>query len=64
MIVVMAVGSSAKLTVNPLDAITVTVQRNLLVGDQEFDSPKTWPFLYLGLLCLYLHWCLIITHCE
>ncbi|MGH6635835.1 MAG: phosphate ABC transporter permease subunit PstC, partial [Gammaproteobacteria bacterium] len=43
MIVVMAAGLSANLTANPLEAVTtVTVQIvTLLVGDQEFDSPKT-----------------------
>ena len=43
MIVVMAAGLAANLTVNPLDAVTtVTVQIvTLLVGDQEFDSAKT-----------------------
>jgi phosphate ABC transporter membrane protein 1, PhoT family (TC 3.A.1.7.1) len=45
MIVVMAAGLAANLTLNPLQAVTtVTVQIvTLLVGDQEFDSPKTWP---------------------
>ncbi len=43
MIVVMAAGLIAKLTINPLDSVTTaTVQIvTLLVGDQEFDSPKT-----------------------
>lgn len=43
MIVVMSAGLIAKLTFNPLDAATTaTVQIvTLLVGDQEFDSPKT-----------------------
>ena len=43
MIVVMAAGLAANLTVNPLEAVTtVTVQIvTLLVGDQEFDSAKT-----------------------
>ena len=51
MIVVMAAGLSAKLTINPLDAVTtVTVQIvTLLVGDQEFDSPKTLAAFALGL---------------
>ena len=40
MIVVMAVGVSAKLTINPLESVTtVTVQIvMLLTGDNEFDS--------------------------
>ncbi len=52
MIVVMAAGLSANLTANPLDSVTtVTVQIvTLLVGDQEFDSPKTLAAFALGLL--------------
>lgn len=52
MIVVMAAGLSANLTFNPLSAVTtVTVQIvTLLVGDQEFDSPKTLAAFALGLL--------------
>jgi len=52
MIVVMAAGMAAKLTANPLDAVTtVTVQIvTLLTGDQEFDSPKTLAAFALGLL--------------
>ena len=52
MIVVMAAGLSARLTANPLDAVTtVTVQIvTLLVGDQEFDSPKTLAAFALGLV--------------
>jgi phosphate transport system permease protein len=52
MIVVMAAGLSAHLTANPLEAVTtVTVQIvTLLVGDQEFDSPKTMAAFALGLL--------------
>jgi phosphate transport system permease protein len=52
MIVVMAAGLSANLTFNPLEAVTtVTVQIvTLLVGDQEFDSPKTLAAFALGLL--------------
>ena len=51
MIVVMAAGLAAKLTLNPLDAVTtVTVQIvTLLVGDQEFDSAKTLAAFALGL---------------
>jgi phosphate transport system permease protein len=51
MIVVMAAGLAANLTVNPLQAVTtVTVQIvTLLVGDQEFDSPKTLAAFALGL---------------
>jgi phosphate transport system permease protein len=52
MIVVMAAGLSANLTANPLEAVTtVTVQIvSLLVGDQEFDSPKTLAAFALGLV--------------
>jgi phosphate transport system permease protein len=52
MIVVMAAGLAAKLTANPLDTVTtVTVQIvTLLVGDQEFDSPKTLAAFALGLM--------------
>jgi len=52
MIVVMAAGLAANLTVNPFQAVTtVTVQIvTLLVGDQEFDSPKTLAAFALGLV--------------
>lgn len=51
MIVVMAAGMSANLTFNPLESVTtVTVQMvALLVGDNEFDSPKTLAAFALGL---------------
>ena len=52
MIVVMAVGVAAKLTINPLDSVTtVTVQIvMLLTGDNEFDSVKTMSAFALGSL--------------
>jgi len=52
MIVVMAAGLAANLTLNPLDAVTtVTVQIvSLLTGDQEFDSAKTLSAFALGLV--------------
>ena len=52
MIVVMAAGLSANMTLNPLEAVTtVTVQIvTLLVGDQEFDSAKTLAAFALGLM--------------
>ncbi|MEZ5657263.1 MAG: PstC family ABC transporter permease [Burkholderiaceae bacterium] len=52
MIVVMAAGLAANLTLNPLEAVTtVTVQIvTLLVGDQEFDSAKTLAAFALGLM--------------
>jgi phosphate transport system permease protein len=52
MIVVMAAGLAARLTANPLEAVTtVTVQIvALLTGDQEFDSAKTLSAFALGLV--------------
>ncbi len=52
MIVVMAAGLAANLTLNPFDAVTtVTVQiATLLVGDQEFDNAKTLSAFALGLV--------------
>lgn len=60
MIVVMAAGLSANLTINPLEAVTtVTVQIvTLLVGDQEFDSPKTLAAFALGLMLFVTTLCL------
>lgn len=51
MIVLMAAGLAANLTVNPLQAVTtVTVQIvTLLVGDQAFDNAKTLAAFALGL---------------
>ena len=56
MIVVMAAGLSAKLTANPLEAVTtITVQIvTLLVGDQEFDSPQTLAEFALGLVLFFV----------
>ena len=52
MIVVMAAGLIAKMTLNPLDSVTtVTVQIvTLLIGDSEFDNPKTLAAFALGLM--------------
>ncbi|WP_374622581.1 phosphate ABC transporter permease subunit PstC [Devosia sp.] len=52
MIVVMAAGLIATLTINPIDSVTtVTVQIvTLLIGDTEFDSPKTLAAFALGLM--------------
>jgi phosphate transport system permease protein len=49
---VMAAGLIATLTINPLDGVTtVTVQIvTLLIGDTEFDSPKTLAAFALGLV--------------
>ena len=51
MIVVMAVGTAANLTFNPLESVTtVTVQIvGLLTGDTMFDSPKTLSAFALGI---------------
>jgi phosphate transport system permease protein len=51
MIVVMAAGLAANLTLNPIESVTtVTAQIvSLLVGDQEFDSAKTLAAFALGL---------------
>jgi phosphate transport system permease protein len=66
MIVVMAAGLAANLTVNPLAAVTtVTVQiATILVGDQEFDSPKTLAAFALGLMlfCVTLALNLVALH--
>lgn len=52
MIVVMAAGLAANLTINPIESVTtITVQIvTLLVGDQEFDSAKTLAAFALGLV--------------
>jgi phosphate transport system permease protein len=52
MIVVMAAGLIATMTINPLDSVTtVTVQIvTLLIGDSEFDNPKTLAAFALGLM--------------
>ena len=52
MIVVMAAGIIATLTANPLEPVTtVTVQIvTLLIGDSEFDNPKTLAAFALGLV--------------
>ena len=56
MIVVMAAGLVANLTANPFAAATtVTAQIvTLLVGDQEFDSPKTLAAFALGLVLFFI----------
>jgi len=52
MIVVMAAGLIAKMTLNPLDSVTtVTVQIvTLLIGDTSFDNPKTLAAFALGMM--------------
>ncbi|MDJ0612408.1 MAG: phosphate ABC transporter permease subunit PstC [Rhizobiaceae bacterium] len=60
MIVVMAAGLAANLTINPLEAVTtVTVQIvTLLQGDQEFNSAKTLAAFALGLVLFAITLCL------
>jgi len=56
MIVVMAAGQSANLSLNPLEAVTtMTVQIvTLLTGDSEFDSAKTLAAFAIALFLLIL----------
>lgn len=56
MIVVMAAGLAANLTVNPFEAVTTaTVQIvTLLVGDHEFDSTKTLAAFALGFSLFFM----------
>jgi phosphate transport system permease protein len=68
MIVTMAAGMNAKLTLNPLESVsTFTAQIvTLLVGDQEFDSPKTLSAFALALalfvITLFLNiWAVIVV---
>ena len=63
MIVVMAAGLIASLTVNPFEAVTtVTVQIvTLLIGDTEFDSPKTLAAFALGLVLFVATLCLNVV---
>lgn len=60
MIVVMAAGLIANLTANPFEGVTtVTVQIvSLLIGDTEFDSPKTLSAFALGLVLFFITLCL------
>lgn len=67
MIVTMAAGISAKLTLNPLDSVSSFTAQivTLLVGDQEFNSPKTLAAFALALtlftLTLFLNILAIIA---
>ncbi|WP_421725266.1 phosphate ABC transporter permease subunit PstC [Bauldia sp.] len=63
MIVVMAAGLIATLTINPIDSVTtVTVQIvTLLIGDTEFDSPKTLAAFALGLVLFIVTLCLNVV---
>lgn len=55
MLVVMAAGLTAKMSINPLQSVTtITVQIvALLTGDQEFDRAETLSAFALG-LCLFI----------
>lgn len=63
MIVLMAAGMAAKLSLNPLDAVTtITVQIvALLTGDQEFDSAKTLSAFALGLFLFVITLCINVV---
>lgn len=63
MIVVMAAGLIASMTINPLDSVTtVTVQIvTLLIGDTAFDSPKTLAAFALGLVLFVVTLCLNVV---
>ncbi|MBB4859509.1 phosphate transport system permease protein [Novosphingobium chloroacetimidivorans] len=52
MIVVMAAGAAARLSLNPLESMTTVTYQivQLLTGDQEFNSPKTLSAFALGLV--------------
>lgn len=52
MIVTMAAGLVAKMTINPLDSVTTATAQivTLLIGDQEFDSPKTLAAFAIALV--------------
>lgn len=52
MIVTMAAGLVANLTLNPLNSVTTATAQivTLLVGDQEFDSPKTLAAFAIALV--------------
>lgn len=56
MIVNMAAGMNANMSLNPLDMMTtVTVQIvTLLTGDQEYDSPKTHAAFALGFVLFFV----------
>ena len=63
MIVVMAAGLIARLTLNPLDSVTtVTVQIvTLLIGDTAFDNPKTLAAFALGLMLFLVTLCINVA---
>jgi len=63
MIVLMAAGMAAKMSLNPLDALTtITVQIVVLLkGDQEFDSAKTLSAFALGLFLFIITLCINVV---
>ncbi len=63
MIVLMAAGMAAKMSLNPLDALTtITVQIVVLLkGDQEFDSAKTLSAFALGLFLFIITLCINVA---
>ena len=56
MIVVMAAGLAANLSLNPLDAVTTVTSQivTILVGDQEFESAKTLSAFALALTLIII----------
>ncbi|MFC7704887.1 phosphate ABC transporter permease subunit PstC [Plastorhodobacter daqingensis] len=63
MIVVMAAGLMARMTINPLDSVTtITVQIvTLLIGDTSFDSPKTLAAFALGFMLFIVTLCINVA---
>jgi phosphate transport system permease protein len=63
MIVVMAAGLIARLTLNPLEGVTtITVQIvTLLIGDTSFDNPKTLAAFGLGMVLFLTTLCLNVV---
>ena len=59
MIVVMAAGLTAKMTINPLDSVTTATAQivSLLTGDQHFDSPKTLAAFALAFILFITTFC-------
>ena len=56
MIVVMAAGLAANLSINPFDAVTTVTSQivTILVGDQEFESAKTLSAFALALTLILI----------
>ena len=62
MIVVMAAGIIATMTINPLDSVTTVMVQivTLLIGDTSFDNPKTLAAFALGLMLFIVTLCINI----